>query len=77
MSVIKPTRGYRKGECKVFDLAPGDELPAGWSDKPHPGDHPNAPHELQPWSHEPDPDLPTTDSVVVEAELAPAPRKRK
>lgn len=45
MSGIRPTFGYRKGVAKIFNLEPGDKFPAGWSDKPEPGDHPNAPHE--------------------------------
>lgn len=43
MSVIRPTWGYRKGEAKIFDLAPGDRLPVGWSSAPPPGEHPNVP----------------------------------
>ena len=37
------TYGYRKGEAKIFDLKPGEELPSGWSDTPPVGEHPNVP----------------------------------
>lgn len=35
-----PTVGYHpeKG-AQTFNLKPGESLPKGWSDKPHPGQH--------------------------------------
>lgn len=36
--------GYRKGEAKIFELKPGQDLPSGWQDRPLPGDHP---HEIE------------------------------
>lgn len=35
-----PVMGYKKGESREFSLRSGEKLPEGWSDKPHPGDHP-------------------------------------
>lgn len=36
------TVGYhpQKG-AQTFELKPGEKLPAGWSDKPHKGQHPH------------------------------------
>lgn len=47
MTAKIPTWGYHRTEAaKVFDLAPGEELPSGWHDTPakivaerHPFDH--------------------------------------
>ena len=43
--------GYDKqGNAKKFELdkLPGGRLPAGFTDEPPPGKHPNAPHEQPP-----------------------------
>lgn len=34
MSEKIPTWGYKGGEAKIFDLEPGEKLPAGWADSP-------------------------------------------
>lgn len=31
-----PTWGYKDGEGKIFQLSPGESLPAGWADSPAP-----------------------------------------
>ncbi len=37
-----PTWGYHSEQgARLFALAPGGELPAGWSDVPHAGQHPH------------------------------------
>ncbi|MTW19401.1 hypothetical protein GJ689_24735 [Rhodoplanes serenus] len=41
MSETLPTWGYRPGEARLFDLAPGEALPAGWADAPARGHHPH------------------------------------
>lgn len=35
-----PTFGYRAGEAKLFQLAPGEALPEGWFDTPQPDNDP-------------------------------------
>lgn len=34
MSEKIPTWGYKGGDSKLFELEPGEKLPAGWSDSP-------------------------------------------
>lgn len=41
---VVPTVGYHPAEgAKTFSLKRGEKLPAGYSDAPHPGQHP---HEI-------------------------------
>lgn len=40
-----PTFGYHRTKgAKIFELKPGERLPAGWADRPFPGQHP---HDLK------------------------------
>jgi len=53
----RPTVGYdREGNAKTFHLLAGQKLPAGYSDTPPEGTHPNQPHKKRAPDPEPEPE---------------------
>ncbi|RAI28421.1 hypothetical protein [Rhodoplanes serenus] len=66
--------GYRADESVVFLLAPGEELPEGWADRPARGYHP---HDVAA-GIPPEPAAPAAPGDAPDRQAAaPPPKKRK
>lgn len=61
-----PTWGYRPGKARIFELAPGEKLPPGWSDTMPKGEHP---HEIE---SAPTKGAPVRNEIVDPLEIPPA-----